>query len=148
MPPNKAERVLQQIGVQIEHPTRKGGALSPKQQLCITLHWLGSGSQYHTIADMHGIHKSTVCRSIKNVVHAVNTLLFNRVVTWPENIENVVEQSYRVANFLYVCGIIDGSLIPIDAPPRRRTKQLLLIDGENILSTVCLFVDLLVSSTM
>ena len=44
MLPNKAERVLQEIGMQIEHPTRKGGALSPKQQLCITLHWIGSGS--------------------------------------------------------------------------------------------------------
>ena len=45
MLPNKAERVLQEIGMQIEHPTRKGGALSPKQQLCIILHWLGNGSQ-------------------------------------------------------------------------------------------------------
>ena len=102
MPANKVEKILQEIGVELQHNTRKSGALSPKKQLCVALHWLGSGSQYHTITDMHGVHKSTVCRSIKNVVNAVNRLLFRTVISWPENIANEVEQFYRIANFPFL----------------------------------------------
>jgi hypothetical protein len=63
---------------------------------------------------MHGVNKATVCRAIKNVVNVVNRTLFNRVVSWPENIEEEIS-FYGIANFPHVCGVVDGSLIPLDA---------------------------------
>lgn len=57
-----------------------------------------------------------VCRSIKAVVAAVNVQLFNTVIAWPENIAAEVNRFFTLANFLHVIGVIDGSLIPIDAP--------------------------------
>jgi hypothetical protein len=46
----------------------------------------------------------------------VNRTLFNRVVSWPENIEEEIRSFYGIANFPHVCGVVDGSLIPLDAP--------------------------------
>ncbi|KAB7495558.1 hypothetical protein Anas_05374 [Armadillidium nasatum] len=66
--------------------------------------------------DMHGINKSTVCRAVANVVRVINRHLFNKIISWPANIGEVLEKFYEVANFPQVCGVIDGSLIPIDAP--------------------------------
>ncbi|KAL7632365.1 UNVERIFIED_CONTAM: hypothetical protein RMT77_017323 [Armadillidium vulgare] len=117
MSPLKTEQLLQEIGWRLEHRTNKSGALSPKQQLCVALHWFGSGAQYHIIGDMHGINKSTVCRTVANVVRVINRHIFNKIISWPAaNIGEVLEKFYEIANFPQVCGIIDGSLIPIDAP--------------------------------
>lgn len=55
MSPQAMELLLQDIGHHLEHPTGKSGALRAKQQLCIALHWLGSGCQYHAVGDMHGV---------------------------------------------------------------------------------------------
>jgi hypothetical protein len=60
----KLEALLADLGPHLNHPTNKSGALSAKQQLCIALHWLGSGSAYHVISDAHGVSKAAVCRSI------------------------------------------------------------------------------------
>jgi hypothetical protein len=43
---------------------------------------------------MHWVNKATVCRAIKNVVNVVNRTLFNRVVSWPENIEEEIAILY------------------------------------------------------
>lgn len=99
MSPRKLETLLLEIGPLLAHET-KGGALSPKQQISIALHWLGSGSQYHTIADMHGVSKATVCRCLKAVVTAINERLFNTVVSWPENIAAEINRFFNAANFL------------------------------------------------
>ncbi|KAB7499601.1 hypothetical protein Anas_14234 [Armadillidium nasatum] len=104
--------LLQEVGWRLEHMTNKSGALPPKQQLCVALHWFGSGAQYHIIRSMHGINKSTVCMAVANVVRVINRHIFNKVVSWPANIDEVLEKFYEVANFPQVCGIIDGSLIP------------------------------------
>lgn len=65
---------------------------------------------------MHGVHKSSVCRSVKAVVSVVNDVLFNSIVSWPQNIENVMNRFFRIANFPFVCGAIDGILITLNAP--------------------------------
>lgn len=115
MTPAKVEQILRVIGPDIQL-TNRGGALQPFQQLCVTLHWLGQGNQYHGTGLTHGIHKSTVGRTIQRVVSAINRRLFQSTVCWPSNISGVVEQFYRMARFPSVIGVIDGSLIPIDAP--------------------------------
>lgn len=78
------------VGHNLARNAARNHALSAKQLLCIGLHWLGNGGQYHGVGDMHGVHKSTVCRALHNVVDAVSRTLFPRVVDWPENIVEVV----------------------------------------------------------
>ena len=112
----KLETLLNDIGGHLSHPTRRSEALSAKLQLCVALHWLGSGAQYHTVGDMHGISKASVCRCIHRVVQAINDVKFPQVITWPENIMNVVEQFHGIAGFPQVIGCVDGTLIKIDRP--------------------------------
>lgn len=78
------------IGPKLHHPTNRSHALRAKFQLLVALYWLGNGSQYHGLADMHGISKSTVCRSVHSVVAAINAVKFHRKVRFPNNMEEVV----------------------------------------------------------
>lgn len=112
----KMEHLLADIGHRLYHPTNRSQALSTKLQLCVGLHWLGSGVQYHVIADAHGVSKASVCRCVKNVVEAVNEIKFPVIVKWPENILNVAAKFFALANFPHVIGCVDGTLIKIDAP--------------------------------
>lgn len=73
------------IGHRLFHPTNRSVSLSVKMQLCIALHWFGTGGQYHAISDMHGVSKATVCRSVHIVVNAVNEIKFPQVIDWPDN---------------------------------------------------------------
>lgn len=81
--PTTVENILNVIGPLIRHRTSKNHALDSKQQLLIALHFFGSGSQYHCIGDMHGVHASTVCRIINRVSRAIITTMFDRHVCWP-----------------------------------------------------------------
>lgn len=112
-----AEYVLRCIAEDLLLSTRRNKALSPEMQLLTTLHFIGSGCQYHGIGDMHGISKATVCRVIHNVTTAIINRLFAQKVRWPtENVDSISLNFMRVAAFPRVGGIIDGTLIPIDAP--------------------------------
>jgi len=91
-------------------------ALSPKQQLLMALHCMGNGSQYHEISDMHGILKATVCRVLKRVVNSVVDVMFQHIVKWPENMDNIVFEFMRKGGFPSVAGCADGTLININAP--------------------------------
>lgn len=110
------ENVLDEIGGFLENKSNRFYSLSAEQTLKIGLHWLGNGGQYHGIADMHGVSKMTVSRCVHSVVNAVNSVLFNRLVKWPENTFDVVQQFHAIAGFPQVCGVVDGILINIDAP--------------------------------
>lgn len=105
-----ADYILNGIGNKIKHQTTKNHALTPKQQLLCTLHFLGTNAQFHAIGTMHGIHKSSICRSIHIVIKAIN-VFFCRVVKWPENLHNIEQQFFDIAGFPYCAGIIDGTLI-------------------------------------
>lgn len=137
MPASKVEWVVQELGALLAHPTKNSGALSINQQVSIALHWLGSAAQYHVVGDMHGVHKSTVCRAVKRFVAAVCIRLFPRVVTWPQDIEREVANFYSIAGFPRVIGAVDGSLINIDAPTRHEAA---FVDRHGNHSLNCMFV--------
>jgi hypothetical protein len=110
------EELLRDIGHILHHPTNRSSALSARNQLLIALHWLGNGGEYHGIADMHGISKSTVCRTVCSVVMAVNEIKFPVTVNWPENKQQVIKDFFGIVEMPQVVGCIDGTLINIDAP--------------------------------
>lgn len=116
MPNEKLEELLQRIGFRLSRTTARNHSLSSKQVLCTALHWLGNGGQYHGVADMHGVSKSTVCRALHQVVSIVNEVLFPEFVSWPLNVVNVVQEFYQIAQFPLTIGVVDGTLIKIDAP--------------------------------
>lgn len=110
------EKILIFIGPLIDHRTTKNHALSAKQQILVALHFYGNGSQYHSIGDMHGIHKSTVCRVVNRVSKAVVRTIFPKYVRWPNDCSHIPVIFRQIAGFPRVAGIVDGSLIPIIAP--------------------------------
>lgn len=110
------ETVLNAIGSVIDHKTDKNHALDPKQQLLVALHFFGNGSQYHSVGDMHGIDKSTVCRIVHRVSRAILGRLFPVYVRWPNNCTYIAVEFADIADFPRVTGAIDGTLIPIRAP--------------------------------
>lgn len=111
-----AEKVLNAIGSTIDHKCHLNHALVPKQQLLLALHFYGNGSQYHGIGDMHGLHKSTVCRVVNRVTSAIYRILFPVYVRWPNNCGSISVRFSEIAGFPRVAGVIDGTLIPIKAP--------------------------------
>lgn len=108
--------LLNSIEPFLEHPTRRNKALTPQQQLQIGLHWLATGAQYHAVADMHGVSKASVCRVITSIVTHVNEQVFPRLVDWPDNVPEVVGRFHEIGGMPLVSGVVDGTLINIDAP--------------------------------
>ena len=58
--PHQVDQLLLTIGPDLQQPTSRSGALSPKQQILITLRFLATGSFYKVIADSLGFSKATV----------------------------------------------------------------------------------------
>lgn len=112
----KLEHLLNLLGFHLERPTERNHALPAKLQLQVALHWMGTGAQYHAIADMHGVCKASVCRAVHSVVTAVNNTMSAIYVKWPDNMQGVVEQFFAIRGMPMVCGCLDGTLIKIDAP--------------------------------
>lgn len=54
---NKFEILVGLLGPHLRRVTERNRALSSELQLEVALHWMGTGAQYHAIADMHGIVK-------------------------------------------------------------------------------------------
>ncbi|XP_050297261.1 putative nuclease HARBI1 [Anthonomus grandis grandis] len=116
LPSAKFYVILNRIEQQLAHDTRRNYALTPKQQLMVALHWLGSGMQYHSAGDMHGISKATVCRIVHKVVLSINRTMLRETVCWPDDIGRVMYQFKQIAGMPLVCGAVDGTLIKVDAP--------------------------------
>lgn len=110
------ENLLRDIGPRLANRTVRYYGLTPPQKTLIALHWLGNGGQYHGVCDMHGVSKMTVCRCVHDIVSAVNEVKFDEIVSWPLNMLDVVQRFHAIAGFPEVCGIVDGTLINIDAP--------------------------------
>ena len=93
----KSNIILENIETHLQHPTQRNKALTPRQQLQIALHCLGTGAQYHAIGDMHGISKASInCRVIKRVVYAINNNNFCRV-----DLETHAHQQFLTRQFTY-----------------------------------------------
>ncbi|XP_055857850.1 putative nuclease HARBI1 [Episyrphus balteatus] len=108
--------LLERLGPSIAHPTNCNEALTPLQQILLTLHWLGSGCQYHGVGSMHGVSKSSICRCVNRVCTYISQQLLGEEVVWPQNANAVAEGFFAIAGMPRIAGAIDGTLIPIEAP--------------------------------
>lgn len=64
---------------------------------------------------MHGIRKSTVCRTMNRVLDAVVNYVASKVIGWPVDCTTLAFQFMEIGGFPSVCGAIDGTLIKIDS---------------------------------
>lgn len=110
------EYLERSIGHELQRPNSRSQSLFPREQILITLHFLGNGAQYHVNSYIHGIDKGTVCRCVHRVCHLISSRLMPLFIRWPTNSLNIVPMFERKAGFPNVIGAIDGTLIHIDAP--------------------------------
>lgn len=55
------EELLSMIGLCVNHETKESHTLGEKQLPQIVLQWLGTEGQYHSVHNMHGVFKASVC---------------------------------------------------------------------------------------
>lgn len=94
----------------------RNDALTPRQQILTTLHFLGNDAQYHVNGLAHGISKATVCRCIHRICSLITDHLMPLFVRWPIISRAVEREFFNIAGFPNIKGIIDGTLVHIDAP--------------------------------
>lgn len=63
--------------------TIRSRAPSPKQLRQIALHLLCTRGQYHSVGEMRGVSKASICRAVREVVTAVNKIMLPQWVRWP-----------------------------------------------------------------
>lgn len=96
--------------------SQRNHALSPLQQVGITLHFLGTHAFYHDIGSVHGVSKATVCTVVKRVAQAIVDEFGNEAICWPNDLGKVVQEFHQIAGFPAVIGAVDGSKIRITPP--------------------------------
>uniref|UniRef100_A0A8D8Z7C7 Putative nuclease HARBI1 n=1 Tax=Cacopsylla melanoneura TaxID=428564 RepID=A0A8D8Z7C7_9HEMI len=105
-----------EIGVRLTSPTNRSHALTAEEKILSSLHWMGTGSQYHSVSSMHGISKSSVCRNVHEVISAIVSVLFQRLVCWPDDVGQIAAGFLQKGGFPSVAGCVDGTMVNIDAP--------------------------------
>lgn len=115
------DHVVERISPFIRHPTNRNFALSPEQQIRLSLRYLSTGDFFRTVGDAHGVHKSTLSRALYRFVRAVNRHLYPELVDWPNaraQAVGVVERFRDKAGMPFVFGCIDGSHIDLVNVPK------------------------------
>ena len=98
--------------------TNRNHAIPPSLQVFLSLRVLATGSFQDVVSEGHGISKASVCRKLHLVTQAIvrhrrGEISFPNTV---EDLRRVKEDFFEISHFPNVCGVIDGTLIPIKAP--------------------------------
>lgn len=110
------DRIVERLTPIISHRTERNFALTAEQQIRLSLRYLSTGDYYRTVSDAHGVHSSTLSRTLHRFVDAVSTTLFDEVVDWPstrEQIRGIMEKFEEKAGMPNVFGCIDGSHVDL-----------------------------------
>ncbi|GAB0091360.1 protein ANTAGONIST OF LIKE HETEROCHROMATIN PROTEIN 1 [Sergentomyia squamirostris] len=94
----------------------------PEKQVALTLYKLTSCAESRIVADVFGIHKSTVCRYFHRVVKCINRKLMRALIHMPN--EDQCQRSSRefeqLSGLPQIIRAVDGSHIPITVPEEGR----------------------------
>ena len=115
VPKSVVDFLEQKYHDQLEFKTKRNQCLTPRQQILVFLHFLGTNSFYHVIRDCHGIGTNTVLR----IVHKITEILYNERETfihWPANSSRIARQFFDIAGMPNVCGALDGSHVTVSPP--------------------------------
>ncbi|KAF0297586.1 putative nuclease HARBI1 [Amphibalanus amphitrite] len=96
----------------VAHDTGLNMALTPRQQLLVSLRFYATGAYLRLVGDGHGVSEATVCRAI----HRVTDAIIHRcpgAITWPSDpaaLGRLKEDFRRVAGLPDIVGIdFDGT---------------------------------------
>ena len=104
----------------LERPTQRSHALTVRTQILITLRFLATGAHYDLICENFGVHRSTVCKVIWDVIPLFlmmkDDLIF---IPQEENDVQSIENGFqRMAGFPNVIGCVDGPPCNLPFPVR------------------------------
>jgi hypothetical protein len=118
LPPALVREILTEISPFIAHPTCRNYALSPEQQLLLTLRFLATGGMYRLVGDAHGPSKPTVSRTVSRVVGAIIDHYFDTIVCWPTGgqLNLISRKFFNMGGMPSVAGCIDGTHVKIQRP--------------------------------
>ena len=113
--------ILRTIQDDLTKETVAENPVPPPVQLAVCLYRLGRGDYLHTIGELVGLGKSTVCGIVKEVSEAIVSHLWQKIVAChvPKNLENLketitdFEQQWQ---FPCCFGAVDGCHLPIKCP--------------------------------
>lgn len=104
--------------VDVEPNMQPREPLSVEKKVALTLYFLSSCSEYRTVGNLFGIHKSTVFKYVHQVVHLINRILLPEEIRMPNQHECEAISTYFNENYgiPQIIGAIDGSHVPILPP--------------------------------
>ncbi|XP_060576823.1 putative nuclease HARBI1, partial [Ruditapes philippinarum] len=112
------DRLVRLIGPLLERQTRRNQALTPRQQILITLRFLATGNFMQVIGDTFGMDIASVSR----VITKVTDILFglkDQVIKFPmtdTDRRKVMNGFYAIRGFPSVIGCIDGTHVKLISP--------------------------------
>ncbi|KAJ8910262.1 hypothetical protein NQ315_004998 [Exocentrus adspersus] len=114
---NTVQNLVIQIQDEIQYPTRRNAALTPLQQILLTLRFYATGSFQNSVGDHSGVHQSTACKIIKRVTTTLCRLK-PVYINLPEEDEIIAIQQgfFGMADFPRVLLVVDGTHIKIQSP--------------------------------
>ncbi len=116
VPKAVVDHLEEKLGHNLQHPTDRNNPLTPRDQIKVFLHFVGTNAFYHIHRDCHGVSTDTVFRTVHRVCDALFELR-NDYIKWPDNTDKLAQEFYDIAKMPSVCGCIDGSHVPV-LPPK------------------------------
>ena len=95
-------------------------AISVEKRVAICLWHLATGEDLRSLSWRFGVGKSTACEIVNGVCQAIVDTLLSPVIRWPtgETLRTVLDGFHQTWGFPQCAGAIDGTHIPIVAPPK------------------------------
>ncbi|XP_050460860.1 putative nuclease HARBI1 [Cataglyphis hispanica] len=109
--------VLTEIEQEISHKTEQNHAISPMNQLLLTLRFYATGNHLLSVADFSGVSKTSSHRIIHRVTNAIARLR-PRYIKFPMLAEEIKREQIKffdIARFPRIIGCIDCTHIKIQS---------------------------------
>jgi len=114
-------RLVAALTPTIQHQTERNFALTAEQQIRLSLGYLATGDYYRSVSDAHGVHSSTLSRTLRRFVETVTDTFYADFVDWPrDEMQNcgIQEWFYDKAGMPSVFGCVDGTHVELRNIPR------------------------------
>lgn len=110
--------LLTKLESELEYTSERNNPLPPILQLLIALRFYATGSFQLVVADLAGVHKSTVCRTVHRVSRAIAGLRsqYVKFARTDEERMQTMREFYAISQFPGVLGAIDCTHVAIISP--------------------------------
>ncbi|CAI6375872.1 unnamed protein product [Macrosiphum euphorbiae] len=115
---NAVVHIIDQIRDKIAHRTDRNNAVSPENQVLLTLRFYALGTIYQAVGDFVGVSTATAGRIIPRVTHEIAKMRKDiiRMPSTQEEINQAKLNFFSIAKFPRVIGVIDCTHVKILSP--------------------------------